>query len=365
MACQQSPSDLQQVREVLVGLAGEHRSGAQQSPWATLAAGLPFAVAEPMSSRHRLQEELITILAENLQATKEATTTLSAELEEKLQAARKEEEQGNERATVAEATETQSAATLQEREAAQKTADEAVTVAEQERVEAEAVKKSTTQHLEKCTQEHEEASSVSAGALAVLVAGGWEDEEMRTDVLAAVEELLKRAGAEPTLLAAIQGTFRRKPEARGKFDQVVVSTVEAAVAARVAALQSALDSTAASSEEVNAEALGLWAISDLAKEAAEAAKKAVAEAKSNLGQAKRKRAESNSELKELQKISFRAGEAHGQAEAKARRLSDALSALERLRTQEPTPVAAVEVSENEGASAAAASDKAMSPSGGA
>eukprot|EP00928_Gymnodinium_smaydae_P022018 TRINITY_DN18625_c0_g1_i3.p1 TRINITY_DN18625_c0_g1~~TRINITY_DN18625_c0_g1_i3.p1 ORF type:complete len:386 (-),score=111.79 TRINITY_DN18625_c0_g1_i3:371-1528(-) len=356
MVCQQPSSDLQQIREVLVNLASEHRGGAQQSPWATLAAGLPFAVAEPKSSRHALQEELIRIVAENLQSTKDATAAASMELEAKVQAAQADVEQGTERASAAQETETQSAEKLQQRQEEQKIADETVATAEQDRLEAEAIKTSTAKHLEECTQEHAEASSVAAGPLALLVEGGWEDEETRADVLAAVEDLLKRAGAEPTLLAAMHGTFRRKPAERGKFDQVVVSSGESAVAARVTALQKALDTSAITSEDANAEALGLWAIADLAKEAADKAKQAVSEAKASLGQAKRKRTEANSELQAMQQISQVASTEHNESEAKARRLSDALTALERLRTQEPMPAVTTESVETEATVAQAPAD---------
>merc|ERR1712107_465478 len=72
--------------------------------------------------------------------------------------------------------------------------------------------------------------------------------------------------ADDALVAACAGTFRTKPEKRRRFDSVVEQGVVETVDKRIVELENTLAKTSAAAEDVEAEALGLWAILDCARD---------------------------------------------------------------------------------------------------
>eukprot|EP00928_Gymnodinium_smaydae_P080865 TRINITY_DN64481_c0_g1_i1.p1 TRINITY_DN64481_c0_g1~~TRINITY_DN64481_c0_g1_i1.p1 ORF type:complete len:446 (-),score=117.26 TRINITY_DN64481_c0_g1_i1:300-1451(-) len=326
-------ADYEQVSKTLKALATSS-GGDKASPWKALAATLPHAALEPRESRHALQDELLNLVSESLKTCHAATVEEGIAVASKLETAKEAADKGEASVSEAALNETQKADALATCDSALNSAESSAKAAEADRADAEAAKAKASRKREDCSRECDEDSSIASGPLSLLTSGGWDDDETRDTVMEAVSGLLERAGAEPTLLAAMQGTYAQKPEKRRRFDKVVEESVADITEKRVVALKSALEAASQSAEDADAEALGLWAIADLAKEAASRLKGQAAQASFDLDEAKGQHAETKEALARLQSA-FSALESEKKAsEAKATEIAGALECLERLTSAE-------------------------------
>lgn len=111
-----------------------------------------------------------------------------------------------------------------------------------------------------------EIESVQNGSFRMLLDGGWEDEELRDECIDAVCSYLKTEGADVVLLAALPKALRHRPADCGNFDKVAVDEALRVISEKVSTCATQLAEGEEAYEEVKAEHLGAWAISDVARE---------------------------------------------------------------------------------------------------
>merc|ERR1712232_707252 len=112
------------------------------------------------------------------------------------------------------------------------------------------------------------AASILDGTLSMLRNGGWGDAEDCEDSISTVKDFLQGVYAETTLIAAFPAALRLRPEERRPFDKVIEQGAIDVVTSELKRLEEIVATGAGEEEHVSAEALGLWAISDLANTAA-------------------------------------------------------------------------------------------------
>lgn len=242
-----------------------------------LAAGLPHTILAS-TSRHAYQDELLQMVQDTLKAERKTIQDSIAALNSKLEAGNGEVETARASAKEASSAEelAQQAAKTQETAVVAASREEArakKTLAQGEAAKASIVKVHTEERLQV-----DQAKFVAEGSLSMLRSGGWEDAEIREASVAAVIELLTKIKAEDVLVAAAPAALGAKPDARGAFDKAVEQGVSDAVAGHVAKIEETLAKGERELEEANAEALGLWAIHEEAKDLVSAAEAELASA---------------------------------------------------------------------------------------
>lgn len=113
----------------------------------------------------------------------------------------------------------------------------------------------------------------------MLRSGGWGDADAHADAIDNVTQLLKLIHADDALISASAGAFRVKPEKRRRFDTVVEQGVVEVLEGHMTELDSSLAKCEALAEDIEAEALGLWAILDCARDKVAEVQKEIQEAK--------------------------------------------------------------------------------------
>jgi len=178
--------------------------------------------------------------------------------------------------------------------------------------------------------ERAEASFLMEGPLRMLLDGGWEDDDARDSALGAVGGYLASVQAEPTLLAAVPDALRCRPESRGPFDKLTASAVAELVKEKADDAAARIEAARPQQEDLSAEALGLWALSDREEEAERAARAALTAAKGALTSARSAAVQAADEVAEKDaavgvKLAAQAREQEWGAE-----VAKALEAAERL-----------------------------------
>lgn len=169
------------------------------------------------------------------------------------------------------ATEEAAHVVLSEKVAALETAQAEVKSEERLCEEAEAGKASVMAERQTLEAAKGEADSIQNGSLQMLLDGGWADEELRDACIDAVCSYLKSEGADGVLLAALPKAFGCRPAECGAFDKIAVDEAVRAISDKVAACATQLAEGDERLEDVKAQYLGAWAISDLAREQVQAA----------------------------------------------------------------------------------------------
>jgi len=161
-------------------------------------------------------------------------------------------------------------------EAAQSVLDEKTTALETAKVtkkrevelceEAHTAQGEVSAKRQKLEADKAEIESVQNGSFRMLLDGGWEDEELRDECIDAVCSYLKTEGADPVLLAALPKALQHKPADCGNFDKVAVDEALRVIHEKVSTCAALLAEGEEEYEDVKAEHLGAWAISDVARE---------------------------------------------------------------------------------------------------
>jgi len=194
-------------------------------------------------------------------------------------------------------------------------------------------------------QENEKVTFVLDCHLKTLEEGGWENDEAEKD--AAVESVVGRlegAGVEKVLVVAASGALRVKAEERKQFDKVVLEHVRQALEEQALVISRQVEKERPAAAEADAELLGAWALADVARDQMASAEEASSEAQATAEAAVAAQEEARRAVEAQEARHKEASAASKLAEEKARRVGDALAALEMLA---------------EGASSAAAEDVEM------
>merc|ERR1719379_1641055 len=170
--------------------------------------------------------------------------------------------------------------------------------------------------------------------LSVLRSGGWEDADGQEDAIDHLTTYLKKMKAEDALVAACAGTFRTRPEKRRRFDSAVEQGVIEAVDKCIVELEAALEKTSAAAEDTEAEALGLWAILDCARDKVQEVQQEVQKSKADQEHASVHCASMDAEVKEQEKVIEKMNSHQKLQSEKIDAHTGVIEALERLRRYE-------------------------------
>jgi hypothetical protein len=201
-------------------------------------------------------------------------------------------------------------------------------------------------------QKRDSAEAIADCPLKMLVSGSCEDDESTQEAIQAVVAFLTEIDAEAVLVAAAPAALKSKPAVRQGFDEVVVNGISEAVATR----RGLLEASAAAAEKVLAEAeseaLGLWAISDVAQAAAGAANAEWQTAEEARMVASEARKEVNKEMtKGTHAVNSMLSE-QSKHEPRLQTLSAALEAMDRLKAGDYSSDMAVDTPPADGEAAA-------------
>merc|ERR1712032_543978 len=86
------------------------------------------------------------------------------------------------------------------------------------------------------------------------------------DHIGKVQEYLRSIRAEPALVAAVPGALGCKPDKRAGFDRTTINSINSVIESALARLDADIAASATMLKEISAEALGAWAILEVAKE---------------------------------------------------------------------------------------------------
>jgi len=146
--------------------------------------------------------------------------------------------------------------------------------------EAQALSKQELEmHNESCTKkgycadarnvlenERAEIASVLDDSLHMLANGEWNDPDFRDTSINAICDYLKSIGTDPALRASFPKALSNKPAERGCFDKMAVDEAVRVLDEKAQAVAQKLAAGQVEFDEVNAEALGAWAIWEEAKD---------------------------------------------------------------------------------------------------
>jgi hypothetical protein len=271
-------------------------------------------------------------------ATEDKATMVqrSAELEEELQVLR---------ASVVEAAAAEETAQVEagRQEALVKEANMRVKEAEREHQQADRLHKAMDKKRSSLEQAKQQGSNVIEGIFPMLATGGWEDDETRDYAVMNVQEHLKLCGVEKVLVETAPKSLEKRPDDRGAFDKATVDHVAEVLKQRVTGLEAELQAGADAAMEARVEALGMWAVADIARDKAAKAEVLKVEAQGTLHDASVKHKSLNKQVADRErKVSTCLANLTLFGE-KAKHIEAAKAAFERLRTNEyPEPEAQME-----------------------
>mmetsp|Transcript_2840 Transcript_2840/g.7564 ORF Transcript_2840/g.7564 Transcript_2840/m.7564 type:complete len:377 (-) Transcript_2840:161-1291(-) len=332
-------ASLETVTQVLLELDGYPHLSCQM-----MANGLPHALVGG-AGRHECQGQFLDLVRDALRGAERAALEQQAEHGRRVgeEHAAVEAKQ----AALKEATASAEAATrvATEKEELLEQSRHKVQREEREHKQTERSTASIQKSLAHRQQENEKITFVLDCHLKTLEEGGWQNDEAEKD--AAVESVVARlegAGVEKVLVVAASGALRVKAEERKQFDKVVLEHVRQALEEQARLVGQQVEKERPAAAEADAELLGAWALADVARDQLAAAEEATNEAQAAAEAAVAAQEEARKAVEAQEARGKEASEASKLAEEKARRVGDALAALELLV---------------EGASSAAAEDVEM------
>lgn len=299
--------------------------------WKMLIAGLPHAAEEAPEKRHKFQRLLLDLMTAALQDSKERTAATQATTAVKLQDAAAELEARKARAREAVSSEELAAEALKGKIAARSAAHDEVKKGEEKLRPADAEKARVDKKLDVLKQERDKAAFVVEATLNLLRKGEWDESEAREESIDTLRKFLKEIKVEDALIASMPGVYHLKPGDRRAFDQVVEQAIEKATADHVAKLNELFEKEAGEAEEVKVEALGLWAMLDVAKDSVSAAEEEVASATASHCQVLSVRTEAEAAVVEQERLCKSLAADHQSQSDKLNLHVGAFEAVERLR----------------------------------
>jgi len=320
----QQQADLECVTKVLLE-SEAYPAGARQM----LLEGLPHAVVSA-GVRHEYQGDFARLVQEALLSTQRWVEEKQATWTEGVQSA--ESQMNEKKAALAEAAAREEAARVefQAKEALHAQIEQEVEQAGSDHMEVEQQNAGMMQARNKLREETATAEAVFEGSFRMLLDGGWADDEMKMDALAAVQQHLESIQAENVLQAAAPGALSLRPEARRAFDKVTTDSLVETFQSHAASLDAKLKEGDATEKEAWAEGLGLWALLDVARDKELAARKAKLEAKVALQEATKAHQDAIGEVAEQDTALNRFLAEQTSWGSKAKEVAEAQAAMERL-----------------------------------
>jgi len=226
-------------------------------------ASLPNAYG---SNLHPYQQEVAVMIRKSLEGARAAAADTQVSLAQNVQEARTALEACQANVESIQAAEETARTLLEERAAALETRKVAVEAEESVCKTAESSKVSLSAEKQELEEAKAEVESIKNGSFQMLLDGGWEDDEVRDACTEAVCNYLQEQGGDVVLLAALPKALSFPPAARGPFDTIAVDAASNAFLEKIAELTKQVDAAEEKCEDADAEYLGAWAISDVARD---------------------------------------------------------------------------------------------------
>jgi len=282
-----------------------------------LAEALPHAFT---GSPHEYQQHVVTLTEEMLEGARQEAMRASADLAVQASAA-------EERCTAAEEACGRAKADVEAKKTISQDRTSAVTEHQKEHTLAEDAKRVVLSKHDDLREKKENIDSVVATL--EKYEGGMLEQPPTTEVMAYLQSI----GAEKALTAAVPGALALAPAARKDFDVIVMDFVKKTLVGDAATAHAALEAAKPAERDAEVEALGAWAVLDVAKDGASKAAIALSEAQATLAEVTAER-EAATKQKSDHLIQ------QTLAESREQQLKGALGALEALRTRQAEEVAA-------------------------
>jgi hypothetical protein len=164
-----------------------------------------------------------------------------------------------------------------------------------------------------------------------FLSANGEEVKKNEDTADAVKEYLLEADADAVLIAAVPSVLDKGASERTGFDVVVHSTVKELLEKKVANLDTEIEAEAARQEDAHAEALGAFALVDLANERMESARVELKEAETVVASCKEKLAEAETAVKEGGRAYAQCQASVARAEVKSRQCCEAMDLFKVLQ----------------------------------
>eukprot|EP00439_Symbiodinium_sp_Y106_P016176 s3701_g2.t1 len=208
--------------------------------------------------------------AAELRARQQEISTAKAELQQQLQAEKAKVLAAEEEVSLAKDAEKTRADKLNEKVTMLIDRQVDLQTADKEYREVEAsgrCEAQTGEELREAMQKHEHITNT---VISSLLAGTCTSGKAKSEYLEAVRGYLQEIQVEKTLVAAADG-LGVAPDKRGTFDKMAIDSITEALADKRRSLEEVLAARAPAEKEARAELLGLWALTDVCREKAEAA----------------------------------------------------------------------------------------------
>jgi len=208
--------------------------------------------------------------AAELRARQQEISTAKAELQQQLQAEKAKVLAAEEEVSLAKDAEKTRADKLNEKVTMLIDRQVDLQTADKEYREVEAsgrCEAQTGEELREAMQKHEHITNT---VISSLLAGTCTSGKAKSEYLEAVRGYLQEIQVEKTLVAAADG-LGVAPDKRGTFDKMAIDSITEALGDKRRSLEEVLAARAPAEKEARAELLGLWALTDVCREKAEAA----------------------------------------------------------------------------------------------
>jgi hypothetical protein len=303
--------------------------------------GVQYAFEDCVSGEyHKYQVQFISMAGEMISAAqsgvmeaKAANVKTVQDLEEELQGLKAFEGDAAEKEGAARAE-------LARQDALVKEANQRVKEHEKQHQQVERVFKDSNKQRSELEQAKQNTISVIEGIYPMIQSGGWADDETRDDMVTNVQDCLKQCGVESELVKTAPMALGKRPDARGVFDKACVDHVAEVLKKRLQSLEAQLQEGAEQATEARVEALGMWAVADMARDvqaAAESEKKTAQDAVTGTATMHKRLM---NQVADREKRLSNCHSKHGFLDKKAERVAAAQAAFERLRAGEyPDPEA--------------------------
>jgi len=276
---QMASADVQVVTQALRGL-DDRPEGLRQM----LVEGLPFAVIPADGEQHRYLAEVQAMIRDELSRAHRAAAERAAQCQAEVLGSQAKHKELEEAVAAAAAAEESSKAEVA------RTADELRNAEVQSEYEdrmcmtAKTTEEALSNDDAALREARGEAAGLRDGALRALSDGAWRDDAEKEEQIAAVQAYLRSIRAEPALVAAAPGALGRAPGSRAAFDGTTVDAIGKTIESRLACIDADLAAGVPALKEAHAEALGGWAICELARERVSDAQAELSRAKEQLSE---------------------------------------------------------------------------------
>lgn len=282
-----------------------------------LCAGLPHAVEGVPEDRHNMQIHMLKMAAQTLGTARDKAQAAEAACKQKVEAVQVEVDAR--KAASAAAREALSAA--QSATAAQKDAlgecKRTVAREEHEHKRVEAIDKSGKKIMAGLEKNRKEVAALLAST---DEKGDAED----------IETFLHDEKAESVLIAALPSVLAKEPSERIGFDLVALASVKEFIGNKVADLDAEIAAEAARQADAHAEAVGAFAVMDLAKERLQDAVARLKEAEAAVEECREKLKETNAAMQQEERSLAEGLVEVSMAEAQTRQCCEAVDFLKGL-----------------------------------